>query len=62
MIESSEFLGEGAVPFAMRACERLASLPVTGCYDAKSRMWKGDIAGATATVTSTRFGQDGDID
>lgn len=62
MVENVEFLREGAVPFAMRTCEKLPVYPVTGYYDSKSRTWVGDICAATLTVTASSVGQDADLD
>ncbi|KKS41496.1 MAG: hypothetical protein UV05_C0054G0004 [candidate division CPR1 bacterium GW2011_GWA2_42_17] len=59
-----EFINNTAVPFALRACERLGSQPVPGVYDEINQIWKGGdlTACATATVTVSTNGYDGDID
>lgn len=62
--ESAEFLGSGAMPFALRACQRLPAYPVSGRYDSDSQKWTGASLrfAATRTVTATSVGQDGDLD
>lgn len=59
-----EFIKNTAVPFALRACERLDSQPVTGFYDEINQIWIGGDAAvcATATVTATTVGYDSDLD
>ena len=63
-LRTPEFINNTAVPFALRACERLDSQPMTGAYDEINQIWEGGdlAAGATATVTVSTNGYDGDID
>ena len=59
-----EFINNTAVPFALGACEKLDSQPVSGVYDEINQIWKGgDLAAcATATITATTYGPDWDRD
>lgn len=63
-LRTPEFIKNTAVPFALRACERLDSQPVTGTYDELSQSWVGGDAAAcaTVTVTATTIGYDSDLD
>lgn len=59
-----EFIRNTAVPFALRACERFESQPVTGKYDQINQIWNGDNLSArpTLTLTSQPEGFDNDAD
>lgn len=59
-MERAEFLQQGRVPFALAACERFNTQPVSGYYDEASQTWQGklDVMAATLTLTATP----GDID
>lgn len=64
-MERVEFLYEGAVPFAVAACEKFEVEPVSGYYDEGEQVWQGNkdiTAAATLTLTATPGDNDQDQD
>lgn len=60
-MERIAFLHEGAVPFALAACEKFEPKPVAGYYDEKQQIWRGS-GDITATLTLTLTATPGDND
>ena len=62
-MERAGFLHEGAVPFALGACERFEVQSVSGRYNEGQEMWEnGDNIAAALTLTLTATPGDSDQD